>query len=129
MRTTANQTTTRTLTDLNTALDRQRPVTLTYVKKNGEITVRTVEIFEIRTTKKGAIILRGMDRQSGEARTFIPTSITAYTVHRGTYQVPVPTEETPAPVPAPRTPAAYVAYEIARDERPRTRPRPTALAA
>lgn len=118
----ARNTPRRTLADMGRALDNQRPVTLTYVKKNGETTLRTVELFEIRTTKAGDIILRGMDRQSREARTFLVSGITAYTVHRGTYQVPVPTDETPAPVAAPRTPAAYVAYEIARDERPRTRP-------
>ncbi|MBM9510042.1 WYL domain-containing protein [Actinacidiphila acididurans] len=119
MKATARQTSLKTTTDLVRAMDNRRPVTITYTKQDGTETVRTVETFEIRTTKQGAVILRAMDRQSGEARTFTVSSIRAYTVHSGTYQVELPDTETPAR-PAPRTVAALVAFEIARDERPAT---------
>ncbi|NUP46135.1 MAG: hypothetical protein HOW97_02295 [Catenulispora sp.] len=46
------------------------------------------------------------------------TETTLAHLHRTTYVVPVPATDTPAPVVAPATPAALVAYEIARDERP-----------
>lgn len=119
MKATARQTSLKTTTDLVRAMDNQRPVTLTYTKKDGTETVRTIEIFEFRTTKQGDVILRAMDRQSGEARTFLISAIRTYTVHSGTYQVEIPDTETPTP-PAPRTVAALVAFEIARDERPAT---------
>lgn len=121
MKLTANQTGQATLAAMYRALDRKQPVTITYVKKDGTTTLRTVELFEIRTTKAGAVMLRGMDRQTGEARSFLLSGLVAYTVHRTAYVVPVPADETPAPRPIPSTPAALVAYEIARDERPTTR--------
>lgn len=120
MKLTANQPTGATLAAMYRALDRRHPVTITYVKKDGTTTLRTVELFEIRTTKTGGVLLRGMDRQTGEARSFLLAGLVAYTVHRTAYTVPVPADE-PAPHPAPSTPAALVAYEIARDERPAAR--------
>jgi predicted DNA-binding transcriptional regulator YafY len=117
MKLTKNQTEQRTLADMYRALDRQHPVTVTYVKADGSTTVRTIEPTEIRTTKAGAVILRAADRQSGELRTFRADRIVSYTVHRTAYTVVLPAAEHPAPV-APTTTAALVAYEIARDERP-----------
>lgn len=125
MKLTKNQTAARTLADMYRALDAKRPVTFTYAKKNGEVTVRTLELFDIRTTKSGDVTLRGMDRQSGEARTFLLSGVTAYTLHRGTYQIARPEADRPAPV-APTTVAALVAYEIARDERTTRRYAPAA---
>lgn len=121
MKLTKNQTAEVTLAAMYRALDRRHPVTITYVKKDGTTTLRTVELFEIRTTKAGGVLLRGMDRQTGEARSFLLAGLVAYTVHRTAYVVPVPADETPAPVVVPSTPAALVAYELARDERPTTR--------
>lgn len=122
MKHTARQTAARTLTDMYRALDAKRPVTFTYAKKNGEITVRTLELFDIRTTKSGDVTLRGMDRQSGEARTFLVSGVTAYTLHRGTYQIARPETDRPTTAPvAPTTVAALTAFEIARDERTTTR--------
>ena len=126
MKLTKNQTGSRTLADMYRALDTRRPVTLTYVKKNGETTVRTVELFDIRTTKTGDIMLRGMDRQTREARSFLVSGIVAYTVHRTAYTVPLPVDATPAPVATPATAAALIAYEIGRDDRPATRQLATA---
>lgn len=120
MRITANQTTETTLAHLLRAMDRRHPVTITYVKKDGTTTIRTVELFEIRTTKAGAVLLRGMDRQTGEARSFLLAGLVSYTVHRTAYTVPVPETETPAPVVAPATTAALIALELGRDDRPTT---------
>ncbi len=118
---TKNQTEQATLTAMYRALDKRQPVTLTYVKKDGTTTIRTVELFDIRSTKAGAVMLRGMDRETGEARSFLVAGITAYTTHRTAYTVDVPADDQPAPAPVPRTVAALTAYEIARDERPARR--------
>lgn len=125
MKLTKNQTSDRTLTDMYRALDRKHPITITYVKKDGSVTVRTVELFDIRSTKAGDVMLRGMDRQTGEARSFLISGLVSYTTHRTAYLVPVPADTTPAPAVQPRTVAALIAYEIARDERP-TRYQPAA---
>lgn len=119
MRITAKQTSEKTLTDVARAMDRKQPVTITYIKADGSTTVRTIETQDIRMTKAGAIILRAADRQSGELRTFRLDRIQAYTIHRGRYVVALP--EAPVAAPVPSTPAALVAFEIARDERPATR--------
>jgi predicted DNA-binding transcriptional regulator YafY len=120
MRITANETTETTLAAMLRAADRHHPVTITYVKKDGTTTIRTVELFEIRTTKAGAVLLRGMDRQTGEARSFLLAGLVSYTIHRTAYVVPVPADETLAPVVAPTTPAALIALELGRDDRPAT---------
>jgi|GEM_PF-3162683 len=118
MRITKNQTEDRTLTDLARALDRRRPVTITYTKADGTETVRTIEIHDLRTTKNGDVIFRAADRQSREMRTFRVDRITAYTLHRGRYTVVLP--EAPAVAPQPSSPAALVALELGRDDRPTT---------
>lgn len=131
MKLTKNQTEQATLTALLRAADRRNPVTITYLKeekdeagrKTGRLveTVRTIEVHDVRTTKAGTIVLRAADRTSGEMRTFRLDRIEAYTIHRTAYTVPLPADATPAPDAIPTTPAALVAYEIARDERPTTR--------
>lgn len=128
MKLTKNQTEQATLTALLRAADRHHPVTITYTKADGSETIRTIEIAECRTTKQGAIILRAMDRTSGELRTFRLDRIQAYTVHRTAYTVPVPAERPTPALPAPTTPAALIAYEIARDERPTGRQLATTVA-
>jgi predicted DNA-binding transcriptional regulator YafY len=126
MKLTKNQTEQATLTHMLRAADRHHPVTITYVKADGTETLRTIEIHDIRTTKQGAIILRAMDRATREMRTFRLDRIVSYTIHRTAYVVPLAAdEERPAPI-APTTPAALVAYELARDERPTTRYAPAA---
>jgi predicted DNA-binding transcriptional regulator YafY len=115
---TARQTSSRTTADLYRAMDRQHPVTITYTKADGTETLRTIEIYDIRTTAKGDTILKAMDRTTGESRTFRIDRLVAYTVHRTAYVVPRD-QPTTAPA-APATVAAMVAYEIARDERPAT---------
>lgn len=126
MRITAKQTSSRTLTDLARAMDARRPVTITYVKADGSTTIRTVELYDLKTTKAGAIIARAADRQTGEMRTWRLDRVQAYTLHRGRYTVVLPEVETPAPVVAPRSTAALVALELGRDERPVRRFAPAA---
>jgi predicted DNA-binding transcriptional regulator YafY len=121
MRITKKQTSDRTLADMYRALDHQHPVTITYVKADGSETIRTVELTEIRSTKVGDVILRAADRQSGELRTFRADRIVSYTTHRTGYVVVLPATDHPTTVPvAPRTVAALIAFEIARDERTTT---------
>jgi predicted DNA-binding transcriptional regulator YafY len=114
---TKNQTEQATLTAMYRAADRHHPVTITYTKADGTITLRTIEIHDIRTTKAGDVILRAADRQTGELRTWRLDRIQAYTVHRTAYVVVLPETDRPA-APAPTTTAALVAFELARDEHP-----------
>lgn len=116
MKLTKNQPAGRTLADMYRAMDRQHPVTVTYVKADGSETLRTIEIREVRTTKAGDVILRAADRQSGELRTWRLDRIEAYTTHRTAFTVVLPESDRPALV-IPSTPAALVAFEIGRDER------------
>lgn len=89
MRHTANETQHQTLTRLITALDRRQPVTITYVKADGTTTVRTIEIFDIVVSAAGDILLKAMDRETGEARSFRLDAdrLISYTVHRTAYTV------------------------------------------
>lgn len=77
-----------TETALYWAMFRQRPVTITYVRADGETTVRTIEVFDIAVTKSGNIIARAMDREMQSPRTWRLDRITHYTTHRGRYTVP-----------------------------------------
>ncbi|KUF18453.1 WYL domain-containing protein [Streptomyces silvensis] len=97
MRHTAHETSTQTLTRLIKALDNQHPITITYTKADGTETIRTIEIFDITVTTAGDIVLRAMDRTSGEARSFRLDRIQTYTVHRTAYVVPRPAADEPRP--------------------------------
>ncbi|MFE7754335.1 WYL domain-containing protein [Streptomyces sp. NPDC057429] len=127
MKNTTTETQAQTLTRLLAAADRQHPVTITYLKeekdeagrKTGRLveTVRTVEVYDVRTTKAGNVTLRAMDRQSGEARTFRLDRIQAYTVHRTAFTVARPAADEPAVVlPVASAPATVIGREIARDD-------------
>ncbi|WP_097921729.1 WYL domain-containing protein [Streptomyces sp. wa1063] len=128
MKNTTTETQAQTLTRLLAAADRQHPVTITYLKeekdetgrKTGRLveTVRTIEVYDVRTTKAGNVTLRAMDRETGESRTFRLDRIQAYTVHRTAYTVARPTH-TDAPavvIPVASAPATIVGREIARDD-------------
>lgn len=128
MKLTANQTQTRTLTDLYRAMDHGRAVTITYLKPGEtEPTVRTVEIHELRTaglkvTKKritgGGIVIIAMCRLRGERREFLLSGVLSYTVHRMGYVLTMPentTYEAPEPAPADDARALFF-YELARDQ-------------
>ncbi|WP_406324507.1 WYL domain-containing protein [Streptomyces niveus] len=119
MKATAKQTTTRTLADLYAAADRQHPVTITYTKADGTQTVRTIETYDVQTTKAGDIVLKAMDRETGESRTWRLDRISAYTVHRTAYLMPRPAPADGQPrtvAPAARVPATLIGREIARDD-------------
>jgi predicted DNA-binding transcriptional regulator YafY len=110
MRHTARETTTQTLTRLIKAADRQHPVTITYVKADGTTTVRTIETYDIAISNAGDVLLKAMDRQSGESRTFRLDRLVSYTIHRTSYQI----ERT-----ATGDKPAYPAYELAATIAPR----------
>lgn len=125
MYTTATETNEQTMARLIRAMDHQHPITITYTKADGTETLRTIEIYDVAPTNAGYIVLKAMDRDSGEARTFRLDRISHYTVHRTAYTVPVePTTETPtghslaaaaaALTPAPGTPAPRVPLTTAQ---------------
>lgn len=71
------------------------PVTITYTKADGTETVRTIEPVALRLTKAGDTVIKAMDRDSGEARTFRLDRVSRYTLHRTR-----PTVRTEAPAPS-----------------------------
>lgn len=95
MHRTANETTEQTLARPVRALDHQHPVTIIYTRADGAETLRTIEIYDITITKAGDVLLKAMDRTSGESRSWRLDRVTAYTVHRTTYTVPRTTNDTP----------------------------------
>lgn len=118
MKHTANQTTTKTLTDLYRALDHQHCITLTYTAEDGETTIRTVELHEVRTNNAGGIELVVMCRLRQAERKLLLSGVSAYTVHRMAYVLTRPeptTYQRPAPQPADDAQALFF-YELARDK-------------
>lgn len=79
------------------AVRREQPVTVTYTKADGTETVRTIEPTSLRLTKSGDVLIKAMDRDSGEARSFRLDRVSAYTVHRTRRTVRT---EAPAPTKA-----------------------------
>ncbi|MEV6504810.1 WYL domain-containing protein [Streptomyces sp. NPDC051642] len=114
MRQTKNETQHQTLTRLITALDKQQPVTITYIKADGSTTVRTIEIFDVVVSAAGDILLKAMDRETGEARSFRIDSdrLIAYTVHRTAYVVARPAADEPKTRPAHGLATVTVLYPI-----------------
>jgi predicted DNA-binding transcriptional regulator YafY len=96
MRIVSQQTTYKTLTDLFRAIDHQHAVTITYLDEDGTETLRTIEVFDIRTTKSGRIQVRAMCRLRGDARSFFVDQIRAYTTHRMAFVLELPEATTPA---------------------------------
>ncbi|MGW2113774.1 WYL domain-containing protein [Streptomyces zhihengii] len=90
MRHTANETSTKTLTRLITALDNHHPVTITYTKADDTQAIRTIEIYDITISQAGDILIKAMDRETGESRTFRLDRLISYTVHRTAYTVARP---------------------------------------
>lgn len=100
MRHTANETSTQTLTRLIKALDKQQPVTITYIKADGTETIRTVEAYDLVVSNAGDILLKGMDRETGEARSFRVDRIVSYSTHRTAYLIERPAADEPKARPA-----------------------------
>jgi predicted DNA-binding transcriptional regulator YafY len=71
-------------------ISRHRPVTISYVRENGSTTVRTIEAYEIKETKAGNLIVRAMDRETGESRSWRLDRMTSYTIHRSVFLTPRP---------------------------------------
>lgn len=86
----------RTAARLHRAVRKAQPVTVSYVKADGEETVRTVEPTALKTTKAGDVIVQAVDRTSAETRSFRLDRITAYTIHRTAFTArtgrPAPTK-------------------------------------
>lgn len=80
---------------LHKAVRKQQPVTVSYVKADGEETVRTIEPTGLQLTKSGDVIVKALDRKSDEHRSFRLDRVLAYTVHRTRFLV-----RTPAPAPS-----------------------------
>src|SRR5881392_3951442 len=100
MRHTSNETSTTTLTRLIKALDAKHPVTITYTKADGTTTIRTIETHDIIVSAAGDIVIKAMDRETGEARSFRLDRLVAYTVHRTAYTVTRPAADEPKARPA-----------------------------
>ncbi|MFC7817569.1 WYL domain-containing protein [Streptomyces sp. NPDC057367] len=122
MRHTANETSTTTLTRLIKALDAKHPVTITYLKeekdqagkRTGQLveTVRTIELYDITVSSAGDILLKAMDRETGESRTFRLNRIVAYTVHRSAYTVARPAADDKPARPARGLATVTVLYPV-----------------
>ncbi|MFG2676950.1 WYL domain-containing protein [Streptomyces sp. NPDC048445] len=121
MKNTAAQTTTKTLADLYRSIDRAQAVTITYLDEDGTESIRTIEAYDIRTTKSGRIQVRAMCRLRGEARSFYLHRIVSYTLHRMAFVLDRPEATTPAgAVIVVRSAAQVIARELGRDYFPRT---------
>ncbi|MFD8899887.1 WYL domain-containing protein [Streptomyces ardesiacus] len=123
MKLTKNQTAAKTLADLYKAIDKAVVVTITFVDTNGVETIRSVEPWELRTTKNGRIQLRAGCRLRGDARSFAVDQIKAYTVHRGMgFVLDRPEATTPAGrAIVVRSAAQLIARELGRDYLPTRR--------
>jgi len=112
MRHTKNETSTQTLTRLIKALDAKHPVTITYVKADETTTIRTIELYDIVVSAAGDILLKGMDRDSQEARSFRLDRLASYTTHRTTYTVARPAADEPKARPAHGLATVTVLYPV-----------------
>jgi predicted DNA-binding transcriptional regulator YafY len=97
MRHTKNETSTTTLTRLIKALDKRQPVTITYTKADGSETIRTIEAYDIVVSAAGDIVIKAMDRETGEARSFRLDRLVSYTIHRTAYVIERPAADEPSP--------------------------------
>lgn len=93
MKRTDRETSTQTLTRFIKALDANHPVTITYIKADGTETIRTIELYDITISAAGDLLLKAMDRETGEARTFRLDRLVSYTIHRSAYVVARPAAE------------------------------------
>lgn len=71
-----------TLAHLLGAMAAGRAVTIRYVKENGEVSRRRVEIHSFQVTKAGNFTFRAWDHRDEEMTTFRVDRVTHYTLHR-----------------------------------------------
>jgi predicted DNA-binding transcriptional regulator YafY len=64
------------------AIARKAPMTVTYRKLDGEVTVRTIEPYAIDMTADGHPIIRALDRVDGTPKTWRMERVMFYSVHR-----------------------------------------------
>jgi predicted DNA-binding transcriptional regulator YafY len=107
-----NETTTQTLTRLIKALDKRHPVTITYTKADGSETIRTIELYDIVVSAAGDILLKAMDRDSQEARSFRLDRLVSYTTHRTAYVIERPATDEPKARPAHGLATVTVLYPV-----------------
>jgi len=91
---------TNTLGHIIKSMTAQTAVSIRYVKENGEISRRTIEVHSIKVTKAGNITVQAWDRRDNEMTTFRLDRITHYTLHRASskvayYALPVAPLDTP----------------------------------
>lgn len=121
MKVTSRQSNTKTIADLYRAIDRQHAVTITFADADGTETIRTIEPYDIHTTKSGRIQVRAMCRLRGDARSFPVDQIKGYTCHRIGFVLERPEATTPAGKGiVVRSEKQLIARELGRDYLPRT---------
>lgn len=74
--------TANTLAHLLGAMSGQRSVTIRYIKENGEVSRRRIDIYSVQVTKAGNVTLTTWDHRDQELTTFRLDRITHYTLHR-----------------------------------------------
>jgi predicted DNA-binding transcriptional regulator YafY len=122
MKHTGRQATTKTLTDLLRALKHRFAVTITYQDEDGTETLRTIEPYDVRTTKSGSIRVHAMCRLRGDARSFDVARIVSYTRHRIAFVLDRPEATTPAGKGiVVRSEKQLIARELGRDYLPARR--------
>lgn len=76
------QATTKTLAHLMGAMSAGRAVTIRYIRKDGEVSRRRVEIHSFTVTSAGNITFYAWDHRDQEMTTFRVDRVTHYTLHR-----------------------------------------------
>ncbi|QNJ57688.1 hypothetical protein SEA_KEANU_83 [Streptomyces phage Keanu] len=74
--------TANTLAHLLGAMAAGRSVTIRYIKENGEVSRRRIDIYSVQVTKAGNVTLTTWDHRDQELTTFRLDRITHYTLHR-----------------------------------------------
>lgn len=74
--------TANTLAHLMSAMIAGRAVTIRYIRKDGEVSRRRVEIHSFRVTNEGNITFYAWDERDQEMTTFRVDRVTHYTLHR-----------------------------------------------
>lgn len=84
---------------IETAIQAEQPILITYTAADGERTTRTIEPYELATTHDGHAIVRAMDRRTGQPRTFRLERIECVSVRPGPFILDRPTEHRPVQLP------------------------------
>ena len=87
------------LTHLIEAMDRQSAVTIRYIRPDGMVSRRTIEIFGFIVSTRANLLIYCWDRRSQSIHTFNIARVTDYTIHHppsviAAYTVPVVADNT-----------------------------------